>query len=100
MRDYVYVADVAAANLLALRGALEHRVLNVGTGVGITTRQLATEIFRAARREVPVRFAAARAGDLERSVLDPTATLQALEAPLTSLARGLDLTLSWYESSV
>jgi UDP-glucose 4-epimerase len=100
VRDYVYVADVAAANLLAVRGALAGRVLNVGTGVGITTRELATEIFRAARREVPIRFSPPRAGDLERSVLDPSATERALGAPLTSLAQGLEHTLTWYEASV
>ena len=45
-RDYVYVGDVARANLLAARcgipaaGRLDDRAFNIGTGVGTSVREL------------------------------------------------------------
>ena len=73
VRDYVYVADVASANLLAItkKEALPERVLNVGTGVSSTTRELARKIIAIAGREVLLEPGPHRPGDLERSVLDP-----------------------------
>jgi UDP-glucose 4-epimerase len=97
VRDYVYVSDVARANLLAARGELGERVLNVGTGVGITTRQLADQIFSAAGRGVPIASAPPRPGDLGRSVLDPTRAQAAL-GTLVGLERGLTLTLGHHEA--
>jgi len=98
VRDYVYVSDVARANLLAAGGKLAGSVLNVGTGVGISTRQLAAQLFEAAGKSVPIATAPPRPGDLERSVLDPTRTEAALGAPLVGLPRGLALTLKHYEA--
>lgn len=92
VRDYVHVADVARANLLALEGSLTEAVLNVGTGVGTTTRALAAQIFAAAGRETRLEYAPRRAGDLERNVLEPT-RCGALLGGLTSLQSGLELTL-------
>lgn len=96
VRDYVYVSDVVKANLAAARGALADRVLNVGTGVGVTTRELAHQLFRAFGREVPIQAGAPRAGDLERSVLDPGRFEAQLGGPALSLAEGLALTLEGY----
>lgn len=70
VRDYVYVGDVAAANALALRGEIRESVVNVGTGLVTTTRELAVAIMKVAGREVPTTAGDHRAGDLERSVLD------------------------------
>lgn len=42
MRDFVFVEDVAAANVLAMEcGAADHRVFNVGTGSGTTVMEFA-----------------------------------------------------------
>jgi UDP-glucose 4-epimerase len=95
IRDYVAVADVARANLAAVAGELEARVMNVGTGVGISTLDLARAMLRHAKREVAIRFAVRRAGDLERSVLDPALYARLLGRP-TSLEAGLAETVAWY----
>ena len=95
VRDYVSVADVAKANLKALSGELDARVVNVGTGVATSTLDLARGILRHAKREVPIRHTARRAGDLERSVLDPT-LYERLVGPTTPLDAGLAETLDWY----
>jgi UDP-glucose 4-epimerase len=95
VRDYVYVSDVARANLAALAGALPERVMNVGTGVAITTLELATQIARVTGRDLNTRFAALRAGDIERSVLDPARFSRSLGQSVP-LEEGLRQTFEWY----
>src|SRR5690606_32675473 len=53
VRDYIYVADVVAANLLAVEKRLEG-AFNVGTGVGTSTRELLHLIEAAAGRKAVV----------------------------------------------
>ncbi len=49
IRDYLYAADVAAALLtIAEHAAFEGEVINVGSGNGLTIRDLASMIFRGA----------------------------------------------------
>ena len=77
-RDYVYVGDVAQANLLAARvdvsgsKTLDDVAYNVGTGVETSVNELASAVMRVAGRRVPVEGAPARPGELLRSCLDPS----------------------------
>lgn len=75
-RDYVYVGDVAQANLLAARldvsdsKTMDDVAFNVGTGLETSVNELASALMSVARREVPVEHAPARPGELLRSCLD------------------------------
>jgi UDP-glucose 4-epimerase len=95
IRDYVAVADVARANLKALAGELDVALMNVGTGVGTSTLALARAMLHHAMREVPIRHAGRRAGDLERSVLDAS-VYERLFGSTTPLDAGLAETVAWY----
>jgi len=95
IRDYVYVADAARMNALALAGHVSHPFVNVGTGTAISTRELGEAIQKSVGREVELTFGPPRAGDLERSVLDPTRTEQYLGS-LTPLTEGLRRTHAFY----
>jgi UDP-glucose 4-epimerase len=88
LRDYVFVKDVAAMNLLALSGGIAEPVLNVGTGVATSTRALAEAIMQVSARRVLVETGPSRPGDVERSVLDPTRTTAHL-SKLVPLNEGL-----------
>jgi UDP-glucose 4-epimerase len=99
VRDYVYVADVARANLAAFAGRLPDRVTNVGTGVPVTTEELATQISNICGVPLRTVFGPPRAGDIERSVLDATRFQRTLGETLP-LADGLRHTFEWYRSSV
>jgi UDP-glucose 4-epimerase len=94
VRDYVYVGDVARANILALEGHLEAPVLNLGTGVGVTTEELARAVQDALGQSTELLHAEPRIGDLERSVLDPSLAVAELGTP-TELKVGLRLTVAW-----
>ena len=97
VRDYVYVADVARANVMALSGAIPQRAMNVGTGSTTTTRELCEAIQKVAGRRVEVQAGPPRAGDLERSVLDPTSCRAAL-GELCSLGQGIALTHAYFSA--
>ena len=92
IRDYVSVFDVVRANRRAVDGTLEARVLNVGTGIGTTTRALATSIARALGADAEVHDGERRAGDLERSVLAPHPELP----PEVDLDEGIAATARWF----
>jgi UDP-arabinose 4-epimerase len=66
VRDYIHVADLAEAHILALaaldKGAPELR-LNLGTGRGSSVREVIRAVERASGRAVPVREVGRRAGD-------------------------------------
>jgi len=98
VRDYVYVGDVARANVLALQGEIEPAVLNIATGHGITTEELARAIIeRVGNPSAGVDYGPPRAGDLERSVLDASRA-EALLGPFMSLAEGLRRTIDYQQS--
>jgi UDP-glucose 4-epimerase len=97
VRDYVYVKDVVAANLAAIEGKVERGVMNVGTGLATTTRQLLEELEKELGAPIELRFGACRPGDLERSVLDAS-YCESVIGKATSLADGLRETALWFKT--
>jgi len=94
VRDYVYVDDVVDWNLRAVRGAVAARIANVASGVGTTTQALAESMKREAKSASEIRFGPPRAGDLERSVLEPERDAR---APVP-LSEGVRRTLDWFRA--
>jgi UDP-glucose 4-epimerase len=96
-RDYVYVGDVAAATLAGL--GHDGSVFNVGTGVETSVLELYEHIQRAAGIEREPEFAPPRAGELQRSVLDPSRAQSELGWRANhSLDDGLAETWAWISS--
>lgn len=74
IRDYVHVADLATAHVLALDYLLAGgpaTALNLGTGVGHSVRAVLAAVARATGRKVAARDAPARPGDPAELVADP-----------------------------
>ena len=75
-RDYVYVGDVAQANVLSARldvsdsKTMDDVAFNVGTGLETSVNELASALMTVAGREVPVEHAPERPGELLRNCLD------------------------------
>jgi UDP-glucose 4-epimerase len=89
-RDYVYVGDVVTATLAAQGHA---GVFNVGTGTETSVLDLAEACQSAAGVSVETEHAAARPGELQRSVLDPGRAERELGVRTqTSLGDGLAAT--------
>jgi len=68
-RDFVAVADVVRANLLAAGSDASAEVVNVGTGVQMSINRLAA---LCARGRVPIEHRAPRQGDVRTSACDPS----------------------------
>ncbi len=84
LRDYVHVADVAAANLAAVNYLLRdgapigHNAVNIGSGVGTSVKQAISAVERATKRTVNVEVQPRRAGDPPRLIADITRAVSLL----------------------
>jgi UDP-glucose 4-epimerase len=95
-RDYVYVEDVARANLLAAERRHDGP-LNVGTGVETDVNALYRILADAAGVAAPPRHAPAKPGEQRRSCIDPAAAGRALGwRPEVRIDEGLRRTLAWF----
>ncbi len=65
IRDYIHVADLAEAHLLAVAAARpgEHLICNLGNGTGFSVRQIIDAVRRVTGREIPAVTAERRPGD-------------------------------------
>ena len=100
-RDYVFVEDVARANLFAAdveldgNGALDDFAFNVGTGVATSVLQLADTIGRVSGLHGKTVLAPPRKGELRHSTLDITRLRQGGWRPEVSIDEGLRRTFNW-----
>jgi UDP-glucose 4-epimerase len=75
IRDYIHVTDLAAGHLKALQ-VIEARAginfWNLGTGEGYSVLDVVRAFEQVSKLRVPYRVAGRRAGDVARSVADPS----------------------------
>ena len=102
-RDYVFVKDVARANLAAATrdlpapGRLDARGFNVGTGVETSVIELASALQKSAGSNVPVQFAPARPGEQQRSAVSIEKVQRVLGwSPQVELHDGLEATFAFF----
>ena len=74
VRDYVHVADIADAHVLVAErlGQLEERVYNVGTGRGITVREMVSAASNAVGWQIAPVIRGRRPGDSASTIADVT----------------------------
>jgi UDP-glucose 4-epimerase len=105
-RDYVFVGDVARANVLAARatlpkaGRLDERAYNIGTGVPTSVLDLANVLQKAAGIVTPISHAPARPGEQLRSFVRNEKAARGLGwIPQMPLDAGLKQTFEWFRDS-
>jgi UDP-glucose 4-epimerase len=97
-RDYVFVADVARANLLAAERRFAGP-LNVGTGIETDVNEIYRHLARAAGVERAPEYGPARLGEQRRSCVGPGAATAALGwRPQVALSDGLARTLEFFRA--
>ena len=99
-RDFVYVADLAAATRAALRSDLDGPV-NIGTGRETSVSQIVEGLIAAAGGGITAEFQPARPGEVARACLDARRAERLLGwKPQTSLAEGLALAHRYFKSQI
>lgn len=95
-RDYVYVEDIARANVLAIEQA-NGEVINVGTGVQTNIKQLVALFEKIAQRPIRKEYGPERSGDIQHSYFAYQKAKESLAwEPQISLEEGLRRTFLYY----
>ena len=95
-RDFVYVGDVARANVLALQSRRSGE-LNVGTGRETSVADVVRIIVDASAKESAVEMAPAKESEVRRVCLDPTRAGSWLRwQPQVDVDHGLRETWDWF----
>jgi len=100
VRDYVYVDNAVAANLLAAEQPAEKvagRVFNIAGGTSVTLLDLAQELNRLTGQSLQPDHQPGRSGDIRHSAADLTAARRDLGYdPQVTWQQGLEHTLGFY----
>jgi len=67
-RDFVYVEDVADANIMSMDSDINHGFYNVGTNTSITILDLAKTIIKSSGLDIQPIFGSALKGDVQRTI--------------------------------
>ena len=98
-RDFIYVEDVAEANLKALESSYVGAV-NIGTGKEVSINDLFEIISRLIGSRIRPLKAPPRLGDVRRSRADISLAKEKLEwTPRTELIEGLKKTINYYKAT-
>jgi UDP-glucose 4-epimerase len=96
-RDYVYVEDVARANVRALETAAPSSAFNIGTGLETSVNALYELLRETSGGDLPPEHAPAKPGEQLRSSVDPEKAAWVLGwRPEVELAAGLKQTLAFF----
>jgi len=116
IRDYIYVEDVARANLLALQNVLKlSKVIqgeeiekefkfngfNLGVGRGTSVNELFSLLKEIIKFPHPANYGPPRAGDLRKNILDCHLIKEVLGwQPEVDLSAGLKKTVHWFKENI
>ncbi len=96
-RDYVYVKDVAKANILATERA-KNTIINIGTGIETRTYHLYQKIAEIMNSQIEPKRGEARPGDIRHSCLDIGKAKAILNwEPETELKEGIRETIKYFK---
>jgi UDP-glucose 4-epimerase len=100
-RDYVFVSDVVAANLAALKNFQKTGVFNVGTGKETSVSQLFREINRHFENKFKEKHGPAKIGEQKTSSLNHSHIKNDFGwTPKIELAEGIKKTFEWFQKNV
>lgn len=98
VRDYVYVEDVATANLLALEKG-DGEAFNIATGVGTSTRQVFDTLMSETHYPLEPVMKPGRPGEIQAITLSADKAKQGLGwEPKIDFETGSQKTVGWYRS--
>lgn len=98
-RDFIFVDDVVSA-FVAARDAGSGELVNVGSGTELSVNELYSRLAELTGTRFDPVHAAARPGELNRIVVDPSKAGQVLGwRPAVDLEDGLKQTVAWFKAT-
>ncbi|MBI4497729.1 MAG: NAD-dependent epimerase/dehydratase family protein [Chloroflexi bacterium] len=95
-RDFTFIDDAVAANLLAATRGPAGSVFNIGGGSRVSLLEVLATLMTLTGREAPVRFREAQRGDARHTAADITQALAVLGyRPQVPLEEGLAREVAW-----
>ncbi len=95
-RDYVYVADVVAANVAAL--SCKSQILNIGTAKETSVNDLIHMLMRITDQKFAYEHGPERPGEVQRNVLDCSKAFTTIRwQPQISLEQGMQRTFEYFQ---
>jgi UDP-glucose 4-epimerase len=98
-RDFVYVKDIAAANVFAATHPSMTGVFNVAGGKRISIKELAETIRRLTGSTAPIQHAPERAGDVKHSLASVEKLAAAGFCPAGGVPEGLQATINFFRET-
>lgn len=101
-RDFTYVDNVVASNLLAARAEATHgEVLNIACGEQITINAVIEHINRCVGKRVKPLYVPDRPGDVKHSMADISLAEKVIGyKPVVQFAAGLEKAIVWYRQNL
>jgi len=78
-RDFIFVDDIAKANLLAMSNDSYGKFINIGTGIKTSIRELAEIIIKISKQTIKPIYADTKEGDIKNSQADITLAQELLK---------------------
>jgi UDP-glucose 4-epimerase len=99
-RDFIYVKDVAQANLLAVESLVEG-VYNIGSGQELTINALAEMLAKQTGFDGRIEYGPRKPGEQLRSVIDSSLAQRSLDwKACVPLEKGIEETVDYFKSRV
>jgi len=99
-RDFTYVDDVVAANILAAE-ASSTGVFNVAGGKRISINELAQSIITLCKKNISIDYVDPRDGDIKHSLADITRAKEKLNyEPKFNITEGIEETIRWFQRQI
>jgi len=90
IRDFIFVKDIARANLISMESSIDHGFFNIGTGIGITIKDLANLMIKISKKDLKSIFDELPEGDVKNSQAETTLAKNILNWKyITELEEGL-----------
>jgi UDP-glucose 4-epimerase len=99
-RDFVYVGDIARANLDSLSSIVKNEIFNLGSGKGTSVNQIFAQLQRiTGYTEFPI-HGPAKIGEVRHIYLDASKAAEMLGwTPTIQMKKGLECTVEYFQES-
>ena len=95
-RDYIFIDDAVEAIINISSNDCKHNIYNIGTGIGVSVKQLIDTIKSTLNVDMKIEYKDARSVDVPVNVLDVSRYEQEFgKIAKTTLARGIELTADY-----